>query len=229
MDTDTGVTNPVAEDYGVDTDVASQDNKAYNFKALRESKEFAERRAIEAERRTAQLEATMAQRQQPQEENVDLDFSDAVDGDALKKVTKFIAQRDKKWEEKLDRLEATYRQSSLKSQDPQYIDVINQYLPEVIASDPTVREIIASTPASKQYDVMYRFATTNPEYVVKRHIDKAKGQGRIEEPPPRTNSLGAVSQGRSPGAGKQSAFSMSHDDFYGPNGYLQQILDGKIS
>lgn len=227
---DNGITNvesPVVQDNN-NTVVEQPKGKEYNFEMLRQLKDEESRMRIAAERRNAELEQQLKgyNSKETEIQDDDLDFGDAIDSDSLKKITKFIAKRDKQWEEKFNSIEAEKHVNKLSSKDPDYIKVINDYLPDVIVDDPSIKDIIANTPAHKQWDVMYRFATSNQKYVIDKHINKAKKDNRIEDNPQKINSLGAVSQGRSTSNGKINALTMSHDDFYGD--YLQKVLDGRI-
>jgi hypothetical protein len=228
----------VGDNNGVEIEsVAESQNvvsdKELNFRALREKADAAERRAEENERKVRQYEQALMDIQQakedatPDEDEV-IDFSDAVDAEAFAKITKRFERQEQKIKAKLDALEGKTRQQALASRDPSYVDVINNYLPGVLKDNPTIKDIIKKAPQSQQYDLMYQFATSNKDYVIEKHIESAKSEGRIiEEESPKINTMGAM-KGGSKAVGKESALSMDHDTFYGENGYLSRILDGKI-
>jgi len=221
-----GVTEGVAEPQ-------VQSDKELNFAALRERTEGAERRATEAEQRNRQYEQMMMDSQQSKsqpttDEEEAIDFSDAVDAEAFAKITKKFERQEKKLQAKVDAIEANTRQQSLAAKDPGYVDTINNYLPDVLKENPAIRSIIQNAPPSQQHELMYQFATSNKDYVIKQHVNKAKSDGRIvEEEKPKVNTMGAM-QGGSAVVGKESALNMSHDSFYGDGGYLSKILENKI-
>lgn len=230
------VEDPVVEgnENSVTEEVAEpqESDKEYNFRALREKAERLEREKQELDERTRRYEQMLMERQQPKEnsqpdEDDNFDFSDAVDSDAFAKLSKKLERQERKLQEKLDRLELANKQQSLASKDPGYIDVINNYLPAVIKENPGIKDIISKAPLSEQYDLMYRFATTNKDYVVNKYVDKAKKENRIEEEKPRINTLGAMQSGRA-NVNSTSALEMNANDFYGEDGYLRKILEGKI-
>jgi len=234
--TETDVEGQVVEGAGVETgDIATpqvMSDKELNFAALRERTEGAERRAQEAEQRNRQYEQMMMDQQQVKQspkndDDESFDFSDAVDSDAFDKMTKKMHRQEQKMQQRLDEIEGASKQKLLEARDPSYLDVINKYLPDVIKSNPTAKDIIKNAPQSQQYDMMYSFATSNKDYVIEQHVNKAKADSRIVDEPQRVNSLGAM-QGGSSAVGKESALNMSDESFYGAGGYLSKILENKI-
>ena len=216
----------IAESQNVESD------QAYNFRALRESREDEKRKREEVEAENRQYKQMLMEQQQTKQspkndDDESLDFSDAVDSDAFVKMTKQMQRQEQKMQQKLDEIEGASKQKLLEERDPSYLDVINKYLPDVIKSNPTVKDIIKKAPQSQQYDLMYTFATSNQKYVVEQHVNKAKADNRIFEEPQRVNSLGAM-QGGSSAVGKESALNMSSESFYGDGGYLSKILENKI-
>jgi len=227
--------DPAVEEPSVSEVVAEpqQSDEEKNFAALRERRDAAERRAEEAEFRIRQYEQALLAQQQQQKPNVqsdeveNLDFSDAIDSEALARVAKRLEQQEKKLNRRFEELESKSRQQSLAAKDPGYIDVINKYLPSVLDENPTVKEIIKNSPKSKQIEMMYQFATSNKDYVVSKHIEAAKKENRIVEEKPKINTLGAM--GGASSASHVSALEMSDEDFYGEGGYLSRVLENKVS
>lgn len=225
----------VAGNDGVIEDVAEPQlsDKELNFKALRESHEDERKRRIEAEERARQYEQALMEKQQAKnntdpDEDERIDFSDAVDAETFAKISKKLDRQEKKLQRRLEEIEQVNRQQYLAAKDPAYIDVINNYLPGVLKGNPAVKDIIKKAPSSQQYELMYQFATSNPDYVIEKHVKKAKKENRIvEEEKPNVNTLGALKSGSS-AVGKESALAMSHDSFYGDGGYLSKILENKI-
>ena len=233
------VEDPVVGDIeGVETEsVAESQNvvsdKELNFRALREDREYERKARMEAEQKVRQYEQALEELQQSKskaspDEDEAIDFSDAVDAEAFAKITKRFERQEQKIQAKLDAMEGKTRQQALASRDPGYVDVINNYLPDVLRDNPAIKDIIQKAPQSQQYDLMYQFATSNKDYVIEKHIKSAKKEGRIiEEEAPKINTMGAM-KGGSKAVGRESALSIDHDSFYGEGGYLSKILDGKI-
>jgi hypothetical protein len=234
--------NPVVEEPSVSEVVAEpqQSDADRNFAALREKQEASERRAEASERRAKeaddrirQYEQVLLAQQQQQKPNVqsdeveNLDFSDAIDSEALARLAKRLEQQEKKLNRRFEELESKSRHQSLAVKDPGYVDVINKFLPSVLDENPTVKEIIKNTPASKQIEVMYQFAKSNKDYVVSKHIESAKKENRIVEEKPKINTLGAM--GGASSTSHASPLNMSDEDFYGEGGYLSRVLENKIS
>jgi hypothetical protein len=74
-----------------------------------------------------------------------------------------------------DNLRLTVMRLEMAQADPQYETTIRTYLPEVLASDPTLRTVIAASP--NPLKTALTLARANPKYIIARSAQQQPAQG----------------------------------------------------
>jgi len=174
-----------------DTDQgSSQGDKEYNFRTLeadrdryRSEAESLKAKAEQAEQMVSMYKAMgyqvpqqpqgyqPQQPQPPQQQTfTGLDFGDAVDAEALQKLTGYFSQQAQEITQSTERQKEQMEQLELSIQDKQWRATIDKYLPSAMKNDPSIADTIRNSP--KAWKAAYHFATHSMEYLQ----DKMKGQ-----------------------------------------------------
>lgn len=131
------------------------------------------------------MDLMMAQQRQPQKQKDDFDGMTDEDVLTVGEFKKAIQQREKKYQMSLEELRMSQKY-------PDYQDTITKYLPEVLKTNPNLRNTLAQT---NDYELAYYLARNSDAYKSSRKTtEKNADAERIVQNANRAGSLSSVGQ-----------------------------------
>jgi len=143
--------------------------------------------------------------------NNGLNFEDAVDGEALNKLSGYFGTQAEQINSQVRQQAEQLEQMQLAQQDPNWRSTIEKYLPEVLQKQPWLADSIKRSPSA--WKEAYYHATNNANYYKTSFEQKQSQQAeQIVKNASAPKSLGSVGSQSNLG-GHRDAFSLSNDDF----------------
>lgn len=157
------------KDYNFRTVVADRDKYKSEVDELRAKAEQAEQ-MVSMYKAMGYQTPQQAQGYQPQQQQVpqqqvmpNLDFGDAVDAEALQKLTGYFSQQAEQITAQTSAQKEQMEQLQLSVQDKNWRATIDKYLPGAMQNDPSIAETIRNSP--KGWQAAYHFATHSMGYL----------------------------------------------------------------
>jgi len=213
---------PPDVDQGQQSDSTS--DKDYNFRAVvsdrdryREEAETLKRQMQEKEN-LVNMYKSMSPQTQPQAQGHDqpqqsfgLNFEGAVDEEALNKLSGLFSQKANEFENAYKRQSQEVEKLQLQLKDPNYMNTIEKYLPNIVKQDPLLAEKIRSS--SNPMQEAYYHATHNFDYFKDTFQNTQSVEAeRMVNNALKPKTLGSIGTQTNVG-GRKDAFSMTDEEF----------------